>query len=104
MGSDGFSVDDPGRLTRFQLAQTRYTTPSGDDPQRLREVAAEFETLFVKQVVDSMRATLNPDNHLVDTGMAGEIFQDMLYDEYSATLAKTGGFGLADLIVNRYET
>jgi flagellar protein FlgJ len=91
-----------GNLAQLQLQNLRYDMPQGDANSQLREVAEDFEAIFVKQMLESMRGTLNPENRLVDTGMAGDIFEDMLYDEYASIMAKTGGFGLADLIVEQY--
>lgn len=92
---------DATNLAQLELQNLRYHLPEGDDQVRLREVASDFEAIFIKQMLDSMRDTLNPDNRLVDTGMAGEIYDDMLYDEYARIMAKTGGIGLADLIVKQ---
>lgn len=78
----------------------RRTAGAGDGT--LREVAQEFESLFLKQMLDSMRSTLNEENRLVDTGMAGEYFEDMLYEEYSKIMAKRGTFGIAELIVDQF--
>lgn len=94
------------------LERLRSSTPvpSGDtlaaaaragDDAKLREVAQEFESLFIKQMLDAMRATLNPDDDLLGGGFAQEVFDDMLYDEYARTMARTGGFGLADMIVDQ---
>lgn len=69
--------------------------------QQLEEVAREFEALLIKQMLDSMRNTLNKDNNLVDGGMSENIFEDMLYTEYSRLMSKTGGFGLAEMIVEQ---
>ena len=99
----GFGISNQsGNLAQLQLQNLRYELPQGTGEDRLRSVAEEFEAIFVKQMLESMRSTLNPDNRLVDTGMAGEIYEDMLYDEYAQTMAKSGGFGLADMIVDRY--
>jgi peptidoglycan hydrolase FlgJ len=59
--------------------------------------------LFAKQMLDSMRATLNNGHALLNGGMAEEIFQDMLYDEYARMMARTGSLGIADMIVRQYE-
>ena len=75
---------------------------AGTDEGKLREVAQEFEALFLKEMLDSMRSTLNEENRLVDTGMAGEYFEDMLYEEYSKIMAKRGTFGIAELIVDQF--
>jgi peptidoglycan hydrolase FlgJ len=89
-------------LAQLQLQNLRYEMPDGTDDEQLRSVAEDFESIFVKQMLESMRSTLNPENRLVDTGMAGEIYEDMLYDEYAQVMSKSGGFGLADMIVNQY--
>lgn len=73
-----------------------------NDEQSLREAAESFEQLFITQMLDAMRSTLRPEHDMLDAGMAGEIWQDRLYDEYAATMAKTGGFGVADMIVDHY--
>lgn len=70
---------------------------------RLREVAAEFEAIFIKQMLSAMRETLQEENRLVDTGLSGDIFEDMLYDKYAEQMAKTSGFGLAEMIVQQFE-
>lgn len=76
---------------------------AGADQAKLKEVAQDFESLFLKQMLDSMRSTLNKDNRLVDTGMAGEYFEDMLYEEYSKIMSKRGTFGITELIVDQFE-
>ena len=97
-------IESSTNLAQLQLQDLRYRLPEGDDEARLREVASDFEAIFIRQMLDSMRDTLDPDARLVDTGLAGEIYDDMLYDEYARIMSKTGGFGLADLIVNQLGT
>jgi flagellar protein FlgJ len=90
-------------MAQYNAAQLQATLPSGDKHAQLKTVAQEFEALFVKQMLDSMRDTLEPDNDLFYGGMAQDIFQDMLYDEYSRMIAKTGSLGIADLIYDQYD-
>ncbi|MFO8043089.1 MAG: rod-binding protein [Alkalispirochaeta sp.] len=105
IGDSSFNpTNSSANMAQLQMQNLRYTVPEGDGNAQLREVAEDFETIFVKQMLDSMRSTLNEDNRLVDTGMAGEYFEDMLYDEYAEVMSKTAGFGLADMIVNQYGT
>lgn len=91
-----------GNLAQLQLQNLRYDLPKGTEQDQLRQVAEDFEAIFMKQMLDSMRSTLNPENRLVDTGMAGEFYEDMLYDEYAQLMAKTGGIGLAEMIVKQH--
>ena len=91
-------------LSRYQAMNQNSTLPRTEgvtEIDRLREVAQEFEALLVKQMLDSMRETSNKENDLVNGGMAEDIFEDMLYTEYSRLMSKTGNLGLADMIVQQ---
>lgn len=68
-----------------------------DKNGKLYQVSQEFESIFIKQMLNVMRKTVNKSG-LIDGGMAEEIFEDMLYDEYALNMAKTAQFGLADSI------
>lgn len=65
--------------------------------KKVREVAEDFVSVFMNQVMKSMRATVHetPEMH----GDNGEkFFQDLLDTEYSKSLSKGSGYGLTDLI------
>lgn len=68
-----------------------------DRQSKLYQAAQDFEAIFVKQMLNSMRKTVDKSG-LVDGGMAEEIFEDMLYDEYAKKMTRVAGFGLADQI------
>ena len=68
-----------------------------DKNSKLYEVSQEFEAIFIKQMLDVMRKTINKSG-LMDGGMAEDIFEDMLYDKYALNMSKTADFGLADSI------
>ena len=91
-------------MAQYNAAQFQASLPKGDPQAELKAVATEFESLFVKQMLDSMRATLSPDDDLFYGGMAQDIFQDMLYEEYARMMAKTGSLGVADIIYKQYES
>lgn len=76
---------------------------SGDPQTKLEEVAREFEALFVEQMLSSMRETLQPENDLFYGGLGQDVFQDMLYEEYARTIAKTSSLGIAEMITKQYE-
>ena len=78
------------RLQREQELPTQ-------EHEKLYEACQEFEALFIKQMLNAMRKTVTKTK-LIDGGMAEEIFEDMLYDEYAKKMAKTAGFGLADML------
>ncbi len=64
---------------------------------KLKEVAQQFESLFVNMMFKSLRKNLNK-HRLIKENPAENIFSDMLYQEYSLQIAKTGEFGLAKQI------
>lgn len=68
-----------------------------DKSSRLYKVSQEFEAIFIKQMLNVMRKSVNKTG-LMDGGMAEEIFEDMLYDEYAQKMAETGSFGIANMI------
>ena len=57
----------------------------------------ELESFFVKQMLSSMRKTVSKSS-LGGEGFAGNMYEDMLFDEYAASMTKNAGFGLADQI------
>jgi len=68
-----------------------------DRHSRLYRACEDFEALFIKQMLSSMRKTVHKTG-LMDGGMAEEIFEDMLYDEYALKMARSAGFGLSDTL------
>jgi Rod binding domain-containing protein len=89
--------------TMKRAAQRAEAAPSAagraaiDRSSKLYEACVEFEALFIKQMLTAMRKSVTKTG-LLDGGMGQDIFEDMLYDEYSKTMAKTAGFGLADTV------
>jgi flagellar protein FlgJ len=66
-----------------------------DKSDRLYELCLELETFIVKNLVNSMRSTVQKSG-LVDDSYAGKIYEDMLYDEYEKKKKKNANFGLAE--------
>ena len=64
--------------------------------EKLYELCMELETIMVKNLIKSMRSTIQKSN-LIDTGFAGEVYEDMLYDEYAKTFAQNANFGFAEM-------
>ncbi len=67
------------------------------EDDRLKEVCKDFQSIFVKQMLDSMRKTVNKEG-LLSGGHAEEIFEDMLYDEYAEQISNTADLGLDDIM------
>ena len=68
-----------------------------DRTSKLYEKSMELESFFVKQMLSQMRKTVTKSS-LGGEGFAGQMYEDMLYDEYATNMTKNAGFGLADKI------
>ncbi len=87
-------------LARQALAPKAPSTPSGEDPEAIREAARQFESVFMHQVFKTMRATV-PKEGLLDTGFGGQVFTDMLDQEYAELASRNGQVGLAGIIAEQ---
>ena len=75
-----------------------------DKKSALYEQCREFESIFVKMMLKQMRATVDKSDSVISGGWAENIYQDMLDDEYSKTMADNAGFGLADQLYRQLAT
>ena len=85
--------------TRQNLDIKKYKNmnPEKLSKDELLKVCREFESLFINQIFKSMRKTVQKSGWL-DGGLKQEIFEDMLYEEYSKAIAHSGGIGLGDMV------
>lgn len=63
--------------------------------EEAKQVAKEFETLFVDIVLKKMRETSKPDNE----SNAMHIYTSMLDSEYSKSMTEAENFGIRDMIL-----
>src|SRR6056297_3267239 len=82
-----------GKAAGSSAADTANTAKN----EKLKETCSDFQAIFVKQMLDSMRKTVNKSG-LLEGGQAEEIFEDMLYDEYAQSISKNGDIGLDDML------
>ena len=78
------------------LSALERNIKTGDD-EKLKKASGDFEAIFIKQMLDSMRKTINKTS-LLGGGMAEDIFEDMLYDKYAEKMSKTANFGLKEML------
>ena len=67
-----------------------------DKNDKLYELCLELETFLVKNLIKSMRSTVQKSS-LIESGLAGEMYEDMLYDEYAKTFSRNANFGFAEM-------
>ena len=71
-----------------------------DSNTSLEEVAQEFESLFVFQMLKSARRAKLAEGIL--TNDANETYQSLLDQEYAKTIAKNQNFGIAEALVRQF--
>ncbi len=79
------------------LRKDAEVNPNSD--ATLREVAQQFESLFLHMMLKSMRSAV-PESDLMSSQQTG-FYQEMLDQQLSTELPKQGGIGLADIIVQQ---
>jgi flagellar protein FlgJ len=95
----GFSryMESSLEKVRSSLERDRAKVPvDGEEEQKLYDRCLELETFLVKNILNGMRKNVMKSS-LVDSGYAGEIYEDMLWDKYAGEYTKSAGFGLAEL-------
>jgi flagellar protein FlgJ len=70
---------------------------TGQDDKKLYESCQDLESIFMSSILNSMRATITR-SELLPRGLADDVYESMLYDEYAKDISKTGSMGLADII------
>jgi len=68
----------------------------------LREVAQQFEAMFIQQIMKTMREAGFKGGELIES-QAMDTFQSMHDKEISLQMSKRGSFGLADMLVRSME-
>jgi murein DD-endopeptidase MepM/ murein hydrolase activator NlpD len=81
-----------------QLSKTG--AKAGDDPERLKGAAREFEALFLSYMLGVMRETIG-DAGLTEKGPGEGIYTELFDQEVARSLANRGALGISNLILGR---
>ena len=82
----------------YTISPSQVKKAAIDKTSELYKACQDFETLFIKQMLDSMRKTLSKADDIQGTGPGQDLYNDMLYEEYAKKMSSTGQFGIADMI------
>src|SRR5580698_3281494 len=69
------------------------------DPSALRQVAQQFESLFTRMMLKSMRQAIGKDP--IFGSDQAEMYQGMFDDQLSLELTRGHGLGLADMLMKQ---
>ena len=67
------------------------------EKRKLMEACHDMESIFISKMLKEMRKNINRSEWL-HGGFAEEIFEDMLYDEYSKQMSKNSNMGIAKML------
>lgn len=67
------------------------------DEEKLKKACQEFEGYFLQQLFKEMRKTI-PESNLFEKSAGREIYEDVLYEEYSKNISRGSGMGIADML------
>jgi flagellar protein FlgJ len=91
-------VDAP-RVDANDFKQFAAMRRAADDPATLRAAARQFESLFTKMMLESMRNASFGDPMFGSD--QGDMYQDMADDQLAVQLSQGRGIGLADMLIRQ---
>lgn len=80
---------------RLNAAQKAKLAAKGASPEKMDEVAQEFEAQFISQMLESMFSGVET-NGALGGGESEETYRSMLIDQYGKLISRAGGIGVAD--------
>jgi murein DD-endopeptidase MepM/ murein hydrolase activator NlpD len=90
-------MDQLTALTTPPLSAPDGTKPA--ESERLRLLAAQFESLLLGQMLKEMRASMFDDSDEEGSGLGSGPLADTLFSEMSLALSRAGGIGLAQSVL-----
>jgi len=100
MSSDILKTDAPVYTDIKGLSQLKRAA-GANDPKAIRTVAEQFEAMFTRMMLKSMRDAVGPDPMFGSN--QEQMYQGMADDQLSVQLAKGKGLGLADMLVRQLQ-
>jgi peptidoglycan hydrolase FlgJ len=92
-------VSDPKFFADFAGLAALRRDAQAQDPAALREAARQFESIFAKMMLSSMRAASFGDSLLGSDQQ--DFYQGMFDDQMAVELTRGKGLGLADMLVQQ---
>ena len=90
---------DPKQLLSQAMSNAPKKVP-GRDPQKLKELAQQFEAIYLQQIFKEMRNTV-PNDGLIERSNADDVYTQLQDAEAAQKMAEQGGIGLADLMLKQ---
>ncbi len=91
------TISKQDKVTNTSFEDSLKQAVEEQDEKALREACREFEEYFANQMFQEMRKTVHSGG-LIPKSQGEEIFEDMLYEEYSKEIAKGQGIGITQMM------
>lgn len=98
--------ETPGVALPPSLRALASSTGAGEDPARVRELAHQFESLFIAQMLRQMRQSMTMMGDESEQGEGAKTFgpmSDTIDSELARQLSEAGGMGIADVIIESFQ-
>ncbi len=94
-------MDVLSALSQVQPSQSKaYTSQySEKDLAKAKSAAEDFEAFFLSKSIESMYEGVGEDE-MFGGGEAEKMYRSLLIDEYGKQIAKSGGVGVAENVMN----
>jgi flagellar protein FlgJ len=96
-------VNDAAVYSDLKGLDALKRSASASDPNALRQVAKQFESVFAKMMLTSMRQASSSIGDPIFGSDQQEFYQGMFDDQLSIELTKGKGLGLADMLVRQLQ-
>src|ERR1700761_2398634 len=100
MSSDVLKTDAPVYTDLSGLSKLKRAAGT-NDPKAIRAVAEQFESMFTRMMLKSMRDAVGPDPMFGSD--QEQMYQGMFDDQLSLQMSKGRGLGLADMLVRQLQ-
>ena len=90
-----------GLSRRISTIQETRVGTSDEERQAIKDAAETFESYFIQIMLREMRRTIPDGDGIIPRGQAERIFTEMLDEELSNEMARSGGIGLSQVIVQQ---
>jgi peptidoglycan hydrolase FlgJ len=77
---------------------TTAQAPKSNEDAKLRAVSKQFESIFVNQLVNAMRQTVNKEGGFLPEGPGEKVWQSMLDSEYAGKIADSNQLGFSNMV------
>ncbi|MDW7675764.1 MAG: rod-binding protein, partial [Bacillota bacterium] len=96
------NTTEKGTQTKAQqetdaFAKLLEEAQKSNNDEKLKEACQQFESYFLNQMLKGMKNTI-PKNDMMPKSYAREIYEGMLDEQYSESMSKAGGIGLAKML------